>query len=263
MHAERRACHARQTPLAYISHSKYRARRVCRADTSEPVDQASQFEVIYRDRFEAGTALAELVSRFSDREDAVVLALPRGGVPIGYQIAKRLRVPLDVFVVRKLGVPFQPELAMGAIATGGIRVLNDSIVRELGIPPEVIDAVAKKEEQELQRRERDYRGDRPALQIRGKTLILVDDGLATGTSMRSAVEALRQQGPARLIVAVPVASRETCESFQNLADEVICAATPMPFVAVGQWYTQFDQTSDAEVRELLARAERERTRTAA
>jgi predicted phosphoribosyltransferase len=209
---------------------------------------------LFRDRSEAGRLLAARLAQYADRPDVLVLALPRGGVPVGYEVARALHVPMDVFIVRKLGVPGHEELAMGAVATGGVRVLNDQVVAGLGIPPYVIDAVAKWEQQELERRERLYRGNRPPPDVRGKTVILVDDGLATGSTMLAAARALCQQGPSKLVVAVPVASRDTCELLKEEVDEVVCAATPEPFYAVGLWYQDFSQTSDEEVRELLARS---------
>jgi len=218
---------------------------------------------MFRDRREAGRYLADLLAEYAGRDDVIVLALPRGGVPVGYEVARRLGAPLDVFVVRKLGVPGQPELAMGAIASGGVRVLNHDIVEQLGIPEGVIDAIAAREQQELERRERLYRGDRPAPDLRGKTVILVDDGLATGSTMRSAAAAIKQQSPARLVVAAPVAARATCEELEEIVDQVVCAVTPFPFYAVGQWYRDFRETSDDEVRELLTQAARERLQPAA
>jgi predicted phosphoribosyltransferase len=176
------------------------------------------------------------------------------GVPVAYEVAKELNVPLDIFLVRKLGVPGHEEVAMGAIATGGIRILNDDLIRQLGIPQRMVDAITAQEEQELQRRERVYRGDRPAPDIRGRTVIVVDDGLATGSTMKAALAALRKQQPAKLVVAVPTAPPETCDSLRADADEVICAATPDPFLAVGAWYRGFDQTTDDEVRDLIKRA---------
>jgi predicted phosphoribosyltransferase len=210
--------------------------------------------MFYRDRAEAGRVLASKLSAYADRQNVVVLALPRGGVPVAFEVAQALHAPLDVFLVRKLGLPGHQELAMGAIASGGVRVLNDEVVRSLQIPDEVIDSVAEEEQQELGRRERLYRGDRPPLDVRGKTIILVDDGLATGASMRAAVAALRQMGPAGIVVAVPVGATETCWDLRNEADEVVCGHTPEPFRAVGLWYEDFSQTSDVEVRELLERA---------
>jgi putative phosphoribosyl transferase len=212
----------------------------------------------YRDRFEAGAVLAGQLSGLAGRQDLLVLALPRGGVPVAFEVARRLGAELDVFVVRKLGVPGQEQLAMGAIASGGIRVLNESVIEALGIDAETIDAVAAKEQRELERQEHLFRRDRPAPRIEGRTVVLVDDGLATGSTMLAALRALRQQSPARVIVAVPVAAAETCELMQDDADEVVCAATPEPFHAVGLWYEDFEQTSDEEVRELLERAQAER-----
>ncbi len=186
--------------------------------------------------------------------DVLVLALPRGGVPVAYEVARALGAPLDVFVVRKLGVPGHEELAMGAVATGGVRVLNEDVVRGLRIPDPVIDAVTAVEREELERRERLYRGDRPSPDVRGRTVILVDDGLATGATMHAAIKALRQQQPARIVVAVPTAAPETCAALRREVDDVVCAITPEPFYSVGLWYEDFSQTSDEEVRELLARA---------
>ncbi|HEY2210193.1 MAG TPA: erythromycin esterase family protein [Bradyrhizobium sp.] len=208
---------------------------------------------IFRDRREAGRLLAEKLVAYAHRPDVLVLALPRGGVPVAYEVARALGAPLDVFVVRKLGVPGYEELAMGAVATGGVRVLNEQLVERLGIPEQMIDAVAAHERQELARRERLYRGGRPPPDVRGRTVILVDDGLATGATMHAAIQALRQQHPARIVVAVPTASPETCEEMKAKADDVICGITPEPFHAVGRWYRDFSQTTDEEVRVLLAR----------
>ena len=213
----------------------------------------------FPDRREAGRLLAEALAQYAGREDVVVLGLPRGGVPVAYEVAAALRVPLDVFVVRKLGFPDQPELAMGAVASGGIRVINERVVRETGVPEDVIEEVARREQAEVEERERRYRDGRPPLEVRGKTVILVDDGLATGSTMRAAAEALRRQGPAALVVAVPTAARSTCEELGREVDEVVCARTPEPFWAVGAWYEDFEQTSDDEVRELLAQARAERS----
>ena len=208
----------------------------------------------FRDRTDAGRALAETLREYANRDDVVVLALPRGGVPIGFEVAKALNAPLDVFVVRKLGLPGQEELAMGAIASGGVRVLNRELIRRLGIPDQLIEQVTQNEQRELERREREYRDGRPPIDVRGKTAILVDDGLATGSSMRVAVLALKEKQPAQIVVAVPVAPRETCAELESVADKVICAVTPQPFWGVGQWYADFSQTSDEEVRDLLRRA---------
>jgi putative phosphoribosyl transferase len=206
----------------------------------------------FRDRRHAGQVLAGRLRQYANRPDVVVLALPRGGVPVGYEVASALDAPLDVFLVRKLGVPGHEELAMGAIASGGTRVLNDDVVRHLGIPSSTIDRVAAAEQRELERRERAYRGDRPALDVRGRTVILVDDGLATGASMRAAAAAVRQQDPAAVMVAVPTAARETCDDLRREVDEIVCAIMPEPFYAVGLWYQDFSQTTDEEVRQLLA-----------
>jgi predicted phosphoribosyltransferase len=197
--------------------------------------------------------LAAKLTAYANRPDVIVLALPRGGVPVGYEVARALNAPLDVFLVRKLGVPGHEEFAMGAIATGGVRVLNEEAVRNLVIPEKIIDAVAAREQQELARRERLYRGDRSPPDVRGKTVILVDDGLATGATMYAAVKALRQQHAKRIVVAVPVAAPETCEQLKTVVDDIICAVTPEPFYAVGLWYRDFSQTTDEEVRELLER----------
>jgi putative phosphoribosyl transferase len=210
----------------------------------------------YHDRNEAGQHLAAKLMMYANRPDVLVLALPRGGVPVGFAVAEALHAPLDVFLVRKLGVPGHEELAMGAIATGGVRVLNEEVVNYLQIPATVIDTVAAREQQELERRALHYRNGQPALDVHGCTVILVDDGLATGATMRAAVVALRQQQPARIVVAVPVAASTVCHALETVADEVVCAATPEPFYAVGLWYEHFEQTSDAEVCDLLALAAR-------
>jgi putative phosphoribosyl transferase len=209
---------------------------------------------VFHDRADAGRALARALSAYANRPDVIVLALPRGGVPVGFEVARALDAPLDVFLVRKLGVPGQEELAMGAIASGHVRVLNATVVRMLKISRETIDAVAAREQRELERREREYRDGRPPVPVAGRTVILVDDGLATGSSMRAAVQALRQKGPQEIVVAVPVAAAETCEALRREVDDVVCAWTPEPFDAVGLWYDDFSQNTDAEVRELLERA---------
>lgn len=209
----------------------------------------------YADRAAAGRVLAERLKTLAGRLDVIVLALPRGGVPVACEIARRLGAPLDVFVVRKLGVPGHEELAMGALASGGVRVLNQSLIDELGIPDRVVEASTLREQNELERREREYRGTRPAPELREKTVVLVDDGLATGNTMRAAVEAVRAQRPARVIVAVPVSARASCERLAEVADEVVCGRTPDPFHAVGMWYEDFEQTSDAEVGALLSQAQ--------
>jgi len=209
----------------------------------------------FRDRTQAGQLLASKLSHYAGRDDVLVLALPRGGVPVAFEVSQRLGVPLDVFLVRKLGVPGHEELAMGAIASGGVRVVNQSVVHALGIPARVIDQVASKEQLELERRQGLYRGERPAPQIHGRTIILVDDGLATGSSMHAAVAALRRQKPARLVVAVPTAAAAVCEEFRAEVDEIVCAETPEPFRAVGTWYEDFSHTTDEEVRSLLRRSQ--------
>jgi putative phosphoribosyl transferase len=208
----------------------------------------------FKDRHDAGRCLAAALGQYAGRDDVLVLALPRGGVPVGYEVARALGAPLDVMQVRKLGVPGREELAMGAIASGGVRILSEDVVQALSIPERVIATVAAAEEQELDRRERIYREGRPFPEVRSRTVILVDDGLATGSTMRAAAAALRAQGAGRLVAAVPVAPRETCDALRNLVDEVICAVTPEPFLAVGEWYEDFTQTSDADVRDLLRRA---------
>jgi putative phosphoribosyl transferase len=218
------------------------------------MDRFSSGERPFRDRREAGRELARDLDDYAGRPDVLVLALPRGGVPVAYEVARALGAPLDVFLVRKLGMPGHEELAMGALATGGVRLLNREVVRRLRIPLEVIDHVTAIEHAELRRRERAYRGDRRAPDVRGKTAIVIDDGLATGASMRAAVAALRRARPARIVVAVPVAARETCAQLRREVDEVVCARTPEPFFAVGEWYDDFSQTSDEEVRDLLERS---------
>ncbi|WP_227515500.1 phosphoribosyltransferase [Marinobacter salinus] len=216
-----------------------------------------QYEMVklpINNRIEAGQALARAMSRYRGREDLLVLGLPRGGVPVAYEIAADLNVQLDLMLVRKLGTPGQKELAMGAIASGGIRVLNDEIVGALGISDEAIERVASEEQQELERREQAYRGDRSRPEIEGKCIILVDDGLATGASMRAAIEALRLQNPSSIVVAVPVAPSDTIGKLSAEADDVICLATPEPFMAIGNWYRDFTQVSDQEVKQTLNKA---------
>jgi len=209
----------------------------------------------FRDRRDAGRVLAgKLLLRYGNRPDVVVLALPRGGVPVGYEVTRALHAPLDVFIVRKLGVQGHEELAMGAIASGGVRVLNDEIVRMLDIPHSLIDEVAAREQREIERREREYRGGYPPPALRGCVALLVDDGLATGATMRAAVQALRQKQPAQVVVAVPTAAAQTCDEFRHEVDEIVCAFTPEPFYGVGMWYDDFSQTTDEEVRELLRQA---------
>jgi len=212
---------------------------------------------LFQDRKAAGQYLAEKLSAYGGREDVLVLALPRGGVPVGFEVAKALDAPLDVYVVRKVGVPGYEELAMGAVASGGVRVLNHSVIESLEISDEVIEQVAAEELKELERRERLYRGERPPVDVAGRIVILVDDGLATGATMKAAAQALRARRPSKIVVAVPVAAAETCDEFRDIVDEVICGMTPAPFHAVGIWYQDFSQTSDDEVRALLAAAARE------
>jgi predicted phosphoribosyltransferase len=206
----------------------------------------------FSDRRDAGRELAERLSHYAGREEVVVFGLPRGGVPVAYEVAAALGAPLDVLVVRKLGVPGHDELAMGAIASGGVRVLNTHLIGDLGLDTSQVDAVSSREQRELERQEREFRGDRPSALVRGATAILVDDGLATGATMRAAVAAVRERGAGTVVVAVPVASREVCASFENEVDEVVCARTPEPLRAVGLWYRDFSPTSDEDVRELLA-----------
>ena len=208
----------------------------------------------FPNRAEAGRQLAEKLEKYAGRDDVIVLGLPRGGVPVAYEVAKRLRAPLDVFIVRKLGVPGFEELAAGAIASGGVRVLNQDVVRAIPYAEEAIEAVTARETAELQRREQIYREGRPAPELRGKIVILVDDGLATGATMRAAVKALRQQTAAKIVVAVPVGPPDTCQELAQQADEAICLSTPPFFQAVGQYYEDFSQTSDNDVRELLSRS---------
>ena len=214
------------------------------------------FEKVFRDRREAGRILGGKLGIYAGRADVIVLALPRGGVPVAAEVARALHAPLDIFLVRKLGVPGHEELAMGAIATGGVRVLNQEVIRMAGITPEIIEAVTRTEERELIRREHAYRGNRSAASVRDRTVILIDDGLATGSSMRAAVTALRQQHPARIVVAVPVSAVDTCEDLKAEVDAIICAVTPEPFFGVGLWYENFIQTTDQEVRDLLDEAAR-------
>jgi putative phosphoribosyl transferase len=214
----------------------------------------------FRDRRQAGRVLAEQLEHLRGRPGLLVLALPRGGVAVAFEVAHALQAPLDVFVVRKLGFPGHEEFAMGAIASGGVRVMNP--LPGMNVPPQAIAAVVAREQDELVRRELLYRGERPAVSIRGRTVIVVDDGLATGSTMRAAVTAIRQQHPAHLVVAVPVGAQETCRQLRSEADEVVCAATPSPFRAVGLWYESFPQASDDEVHELLDEARREQAQFA-
>lgn len=208
----------------------------------------------FRDRTTAGQQLAKELTAYANRPNVVVLGLPRGGVPVAFEVAKALNAPLNVFVVRKLGVPGQEELAMGAIASGGVRVLNEDVVQSLHISEAIIDQVAAKEQQELERREYLYRDNCPTPDVREHTVILVDDGLATGATMRAALRSLRQYQPTRIVVAVPISSSETCREFEAEVDEIICAETPCPFHSVSFWYDNFSQTTDEEVRDLLKRS---------
>jgi putative phosphoribosyl transferase len=208
----------------------------------------------FQNRYVAGQWLASKLSEYANRPDVVVLALPRGGVPVAHEVAKELNAPMDVFIVRKLGVPGHEELAMGAIASGSVRLLNQNVVEMFGIPQDLIEMITEKEQRELERQEREYREGRPPLDVQGRTVILVDDGLATGASMHVAVAALKQKNPAHIVVAVPVASEETCSEFEGEVDQVVCALTPEEFWAVGEWYEDFSQVGDEEVRELLRRA---------
>jgi putative phosphoribosyl transferase len=233
-------------------------RRAAAADTT--FHSEKKMNTPFSSRREAGRELAMKLMTYANRGDVLVLALPRGGVPVAYEVSRALLAPLDVFLVRKLGVPGHEELAMGAIATGGVRVLNEDVT--IYIDKAVIDAVASREQVELQRRERLYRGNRPAPGVQGMTVILVDDGLATGSTMHAAAVALREMRPLKIIVAVPVAPPQTCEEFRSEVDEVVCAMTPEPFMAVGRWYADFSQTSDQEVRELLEKARGEQQQDA-
>jgi predicted phosphoribosyltransferase len=217
-------------------------------------ERAAPIPEFFRDRHHAGRVLATLLRRHAGRPELLVLALPRGGVPVGFEVAEALQAPLDVFVVRKLGVPGHEEYAMGAIAAGGVRVLSDEVVRTLRIPAAAVEAVTRAEARELERREKAYRGGLAPLDVRDRIVILVDDGLATGSTMLAAVRALAQMGPARTIVAVPTGAADTCEALRTEADEVVCAMTPANFRAVGLWYANFSQTGDEEVHELLERA---------
>lgn len=211
--------------------------------------------MIFENRHDAGRKLAAALKRLNG-QDSLILGLPRGGVPVAYEVAQALHAPLDVFIVRKLGVPGREELAMGAIASGGVRVLNEEVIDAYQLTPDVVEHAAQRELKTLERYERDYRGDQPPPDVRGRTAVLIDDGLATGSTMRAAVAALRRLKPDRIIVAVPVAAASTCQEFNSLVDEMVCLTRPEPFIAVGNWYRDFSQTSDEEVRELLHLAER-------
>ena len=215
---------------------------------------ATRAPIRYRDRREAGRVLADRLRQFAGRQDVVVLALPRGGVPVAFEVAKAIGAALDVFMVRKIGLPGHPEFAIGAIASGGIRTLDEDLLRYYRIPAAVVEQIARAEQQELERRERAYRGARPPLALEDRVVILVDDGLATGSTMRAAVIAVRRELPSQIIVAAPVGARQACRALDQVADEVVCAMTPEPFNAVGRWYQYFEQTTDDEVRHLLAAA---------
>ena len=210
--------------------------------------------MFFADRFEAGRLLAALLGEYADDRETIVLALPRGGVPVGFEIAAALRLALDVLVVRKLGVPGQPELALGAIASGGIRVINQDVVEAFSLSPESIERIAATEEAELERREREYRGSRLALDPKGRTVILADDGLATGSSMRATAQALRLRRPAKIIAALPVGSPEACAALSLDVESFVCLNCPDRFQAVGQWYERFDQVADTDVQQLLRRS---------
>jgi putative phosphoribosyl transferase len=227
------------------------------AGTSRSTSHGGFQQHMFYNRTEAGKLLATKLQAYADRPDVLVLALPRGGVPVAFEVSRALNAPLDVFVVRKLGMPGHEELAMGAIATGGGKVVNRDVVQTFRIPNYVIDAVAVREGEELARRERLYRGNRRPPQISGRVVILIDDGLATGSSMSAAIAALRKQGPAKIVIAVPVAAPSTCDEFRSEVDEIVCAVTPEPFYAVGLWYQDFSQTTDQEINELLERADHE------
>lgn len=211
--------------------------------------------MLFKNRTTAGQTLARELADYANRSDVIVLGLPRGGVPVAFEVAQALKAPLDVVVVRKLGVPEQEELAMGAIASGGVRIINEHIVKQMNISDDMIARVAVQEERELERRELLYRGDRPFCDLRERTVILVDDGLATGATMWAAVASVRRQHPAQIVIAVPVATTETCQELATAVDKIVCAATPSPFYSVGMWYKDFPQTTDDQVRHLLAKTE--------
>jgi predicted phosphoribosyltransferase len=217
-------------------------------------NKESTLKLSFENRVQAGRLLGQELTSYAKRQDVIVLALPRGGVPVGFEVAQTIGAPLDIMLVRKLGTPGQEELAMGAIASGGVCVLNSDLVAALHVSQETIEAAVRKERQELERRERTYRGDHPPFAVENRCVILVDDGLATGASMRAAVAALKQRKPASIVVAIPVAPPDTVELLREEADDVVCLAMPEPFLAVGRWYREFYQTSDDEVKSLLARA---------
>lgn len=213
----------------------------------------------FANRADAGRQVAARLGAYVSRADVIVLALPRGGVPVGYEVATELHAPLDVFLVRKLGVPGHPELAMGAVAAGGVEVLSRDLIKDLDIPASLVQQVAVRERMELDRRDGAFRENREPLDVHGKVVVLTDDGLATGATMEAAIIALRRQQPSRIVVAVPVGAAETCKRLRRLADELVCVTTPEPFNAVGQWYEDFSQTDDDEVRRLLRAAARSAT----
>jgi predicted phosphoribosyltransferase len=215
-------------------------------------------KTLFRDRRDAGKKLAQKLIDYSGRSDVIVLALPRGGVPVAYEVAVALRAPMDIFIVRKLGWPGHEEMAIGAIASGGVKVLNEDIVRYLNIPDNLIKAVAQRELRELERREKAYRGNHPPLEVKDHTVIVIDDGLATGASMRAAIVGVRTHSPRKVVIAVPTAALETCEALEPEVDQIICATTPEPFYGVSKWYENFSQTTDEEVRMLLQEANRQR-----
>src|SRR5450759_4086229 len=252
------APNSRQMPAreasALVSRLRHFTRRLIgRAGSAANTGSRRRSTMRFRNRTEAGRQLGAQLTQYAGRSDVIVLGLPRGGIPVAHEVAARLEAPLDVFLVRKLGVPGHPELAMGAIAAGGIKVLSHDLIRDLAIPPALIEQVAVRERLELERRDALFRGNRRPPVVRDRTVILVDDGLATGSSMQAAVLALRQHAPARIVVAVPVGARETCERLRRLADEVVCVATPEPFDAVGLWYEECAQTTDDEVTRFIAR----------
>lgn len=209
---------------------------------------------MFENRKEAGQQLAQELSEYAGRDDVVVLGLPRGGVPVAFEVAKALKAPLDVFVVRKLGLPRNPELAMGAIASGDVRVMNENVVRKSGVSDRAIERVIEQEREKLKEREEIYRGARPRVDLEGKTVLLIDDGLATGATMRAAIRALREHNPQKVVVAVPTAPPETCAEFEEIVDEIICVTTPRLFMGVGGAYRDFSQTTNQEVRDMLERA---------
>ena len=243
---------AKPCPVGRACPANWRWRNLCCGVTCEDLGVVMQERFL--DRSDAGRQLALALAPYAGRSDAIVLGLPRGGVPVAFEIALALEAPLDVFVVRKLGLPGHEEFGIGAIASGGVRVVDDNVLRAYGVDEETLDRITERERRELQRRERSYRDDRPFPDLRGRLVILVDDGLATGSTVRAAVAALRAEGPREIVVAVPVGAHETCDALGAEVDDLICLWTPDHFYAVGLWYENFDQTTDDEVHELLARA---------